>query len=116
MERFEITAGDVLSTLARHCGVANGAHIHELVHEITGRHATPGDERRVRKIIETLRREEGSHICATPRDGYFLATRPEELDATCKFLFDRAMASLSQVAAMKRVSLPDLRGQLKLPT
>lgn len=111
-----IIGADVLSALARHCGAAHGAHIRELVREITGEASTPGAERRVRQLIERLRRDEGSHICATPRYGYFLATRPDELDATCRFLFDRAMASLSQVAAMKRVSLPDLRGQLRLPT
>jgi hypothetical protein len=31
------------------------------------------------------------------------------------FLYHRAMTSLKQVAAMKRVSLPDFRGQLNLP-
>jgi hypothetical protein len=44
-----------------------------------------------------------------------LAATEEELNRTCLYLHDRAMTSLRQVAAMKRVSLPDLRGQLRLP-
>jgi hypothetical protein len=36
--------------------------------------------------------------------------------STCNFLYDRAMTSLRQIATMRRVSLPDLRGQLHLPT
>lgn len=112
----DITEADVLATLARHCGADNGVHIGALVTEITGGITRPGLERQVRSIIEQLRRREGSHICATPGAGYFLARTEAELNATCSFLFDRAMTSLSQVAAMKRVSLPDLRGQLHLPT
>ena len=48
-------------------------------------------------------------------DGCFLAETPEELNATCEFLYSRAMTSLTQVARMKRKALPDLRGQLGLP-
>jgi hypothetical protein len=68
----------------------------------------------VRKAIEELRRE-GHRICATPETGYFMAANDDELDRTCGFLYARAMTSLTQVAAMKRVALPDLRGQLRLP-
>lgn len=110
-----ITDYDVLHVLSRHIGAEVGIHIGALVEAITAAPTTPADERIVRRVVEKLRRE-GHHICATPRHGYFIARQPDELDQTCKFLYDRAMASLSQVAAMKRVSLPDLRGQLRLPT
>jgi hypothetical protein len=45
-----------------------------------------------------------------------MASSPEELNETCEFLYDRAMTSLSQVSRMKQISMPDLRGQLHLPT
>ena len=111
-----VARDDVLRVLASHIGEARGAHVSELVRELErcrpDRHV---DERHVRKVIEELRRE-GAHICATPRAGYFMAETSAELDDTCRFLFNRAMTSLTQVAAMKHVSLPDLEGQLKLKT
>lgn len=36
--------------------------------------------------------------------------------APALYLYRRAMTSLAQVSAMQRVSLPDLRGQIHLPT
>jgi hypothetical protein len=54
-------------------------------------------------------------VCGHPSTGYHLAGTAAELDRTCEFLFGRSMTSLKQVSAMKRVTLPDLRGQLGLP-
>jgi hypothetical protein len=48
-------------------------------------------------------------------DAISLASTSAELDSTCEFLFGRSMTSLRQVSAMRRVTLPDLRGQLGLP-
>lgn len=75
----------------------------------------PVSERLLRAHVNTLRNE-GHHICAHPARGYFIAETAEELTNTCEYLYDRAMTSLQQIAAMRRVSLPDLRGQLKLPS
>lgn len=111
----EITKADVQQALARHIGAANGVHARDLVQEITGFGDDSALQRQLRHAIEELRRE-GAHICGTPQSGYFMAQTPEELNQTCVFLHDRAMTTLSQVAAMKNVSLPDLRGQLRLPT
>jgi len=111
-----ITADSVLEALSRHIGRANGARAAELVREVTGALAPdPVAERRLRQVITELRLR-GEHVCATPRDGYFMAATDRELDETCEFLHDRALAGLAQIARMKRISLPDLRGQLKLPT
>jgi hypothetical protein len=55
-----------------------------------------------------------SRACGHPSTGYFLAQTDDELLRTVKFLHDRAMTSLSQAAAMQRVSLPDLAGQLRI--
>ncbi len=60
------------------------------------------------------RRTEAYHVCGTPETGYFMAKTAEELDRPCRFLVSRAEASLSQVANMKRMSMPDLHGQFRL--
>lgn len=115
-----LTNERLLAVLCHHVGAANGISIARLIGEMCAPlkiHA--GDvqsfERAARELVVEVRLA-GSHVCASPRDGYYMAATPEELDATCTFLYDRAMTSLTQVAAMKRISLPDLRGQLHLPT
>lgn len=114
-----ITAERVLHVLSSCIGEHLGISIAELAarsdQDFWLRERNHVSERQVRKIIESLRMK-GHHICAHPSTGYYLAASPEELDRTCLFLHERAMTSLKQVAAMKRVSLPDLRGQLNLPT
>lgn len=109
-----ITRDDVLHILTKHIGSERGATATALVTEILG-YSTPADERQLRHRIEELRRE-GQHICGLPGGGYYVARDEAELVRTCSYLFARAMTSLAQVAAMRRVSLPDLRGQLRLPT
>lgn len=105
----------VLDTLSRHIGKRNGATAEQLVRELRMRGADGINVRRLRHIIEHLRGQ-GQHICAHPRDGYFMAATAEELLETCQFLHTRAMTSLVQIARMRGVSVPDLRGQLRLPT
>ena len=99
---------------ARHIGQQNGSTASDLVRAICGT-TSPGKERRLRHLVQELR-EQGHHVCAHPQTGYFLAATDEELDQACEFLYGRAMCSLKQISAMRRVSLPDLRGQLRLPT
>lgn len=103
----------VLAALATRRGAANGITARDLVFVLTGR-VSAADERRLRHVIEHLRRQ-GEPICAHPATGYHLAANPTELDRTCEFLLGRAMASLEQISAIKRCALPDLRGQLGLP-
>lgn len=111
---MHLTTAAVLQALSTHIGAANGIRGDRLVVEILGR-ASVHAERNLREIVVRLRLE-GHHVCATPEDGYFMAATAEELNETCLFLHDRAMTTLKQIAAMKRVSLPDLKGQLHLPT
>ena len=103
----------LVSALAAHVGEASGIHAEDLARVITG-DGGPAAQRRLRAAIEELRRE-GFQICGRPETGYFLADTEAELNRTCNFLYDRAMTGLAQVAAMKRVALPELRGQLQLP-
>ena len=108
----ELTPSLVLDVLGDHVGAANGLTARELVRKVCGI-STAAGERRLRSVIEQLRLA-GHRIAATPAEGYFLAATDTELDTTCEFLYARAMTTLNQVAAMRRVALPDLRGQLRL--
>lgn len=106
-----ITPASVLGALRY--GAENGVPVAKLANMLTGRFR-PADQRQVRHVIEALR-SQGYRICAHPATGYYLAQDAADLDATCEFLYQRALTSLRQISAMKRVSLPDLRGQLQLP-
>ncbi|MBL8260899.1 MAG: hypothetical protein JNM58_00640 [Xanthomonadaceae bacterium] len=108
-----ITPETVLAALLPRLGEANGITASQLAFALTARqHAA--DERSLRKVIEHLRRQ-GHEICALPRAGYYMAANAEDLERACVFLVDRAMTSLSQAAAMRRVAVPNLYGQLGLP-
>lgn len=109
-----VTPDSVLAALTRHIGARRGVGIRALAREVTG-DSHEADQRAVRKAIEELRRK-GHHVCAHPSTGYYIAETEAELVRTCEYLYSRAMCSLEQVAAMRRVSLPDLRGQLRLKT
>lgn len=97
----------LLLILAYHVGAGHGISAEKLAHDcgIT--------TRTLRRQIEELRAD-GHRICGHPSRGYYLAETAEELEQTCQFFYSRAMASLTQIAAMKRRSLPDLAGQLGL--
>lgn len=110
-----ITRDALLATLRHHIGRSRGVTVTALGRELLGSEPSRGHERLIRRLVVELRCE-GHHICAHPVDGYYLAETSEELDQTIAFLRDRAMASLEQIAAMKRIALPDLFGQLHLPT
>jgi hypothetical protein len=114
-----VTADRLLQVLAWHVGAENGVPMDGLVDLCHGQ-AVPESERAaaarfIRGLVEQLR-EAGHHVCAHPKHGYFIAATDAELNETCDFLYSRAMSSLQKIAAMKRVSLPDLRGQLRLQT
>ena len=111
---YEINRNTVLQALSEHIGKEKGLKAKELVADITWEGSTAGGERKLRQVIEELRLE-GQHICGTPKDGYFIAKVDAELNETCEFLHSRAMKTLTQIAKMKKVSVPDLRGQLGLP-
>ena len=90
---IEITSTRVLQILSRHVGAGNGVSARAIVLEITRLAVSEeGAERRLRKVITDLRLQ-GNHVCAHPSHGYFLAANAEELNRTCAFLYDRAMAS-----------------------
>ena len=107
---------DVLRALGRHIGRVRGIKAADLVREIIG--SIDDDyfnERRLRIYISELR-EEGIAVCGHPSTGYFIAENDEELEESCRFLRTRAMHSLVLESRLRKIPLPDLLGQLHLPT
>ncbi len=108
----------LLVALRSHIGKNNGITAKALVNELNNGLIKPDvqiSERELRHVVKALRKQ-GHHVCAHPKDGYYLAQNIDELDECLKYLTHRAICSLEQVAAMKRLSLPDLFGQMRLPT
>jgi hypothetical protein len=104
----DITKAQVLAELQLHNGRDEGIHIRDLVARITGSLlGRDAEERKVRKLIEELRRDKYP-ICAHPDTGYYMAANKRELDETCAFLLARADTTVAQVAAMKNREAPDL--------
>jgi hypothetical protein len=111
-----ISQAQVIGELARHVGQANGVHVRDLVTRITGQSVSCAFmERRVRTLVTELRLE-GSPICGNPASGYFFAETAAELEDTCSFLRSRAMSSLVIESRLRRISMPELLGQMLLPT
>lgn len=103
-------AARVLNALASaHRGKANGIHADRLAAQLE---LEPRD---LRKLISELRTE-GIAIVGTPETGYYVAETAEELDECCQFLRRRALHSLTLESKLRGVALPDLLGQLHLPT
>lgn len=111
----ELTRDTLLVALRQHIGRRHGVTATALCRQVLGTQPTGGDERQLRTLVVELRLE-GHHVCAHPRDGYFLAANAEELEETCSFLKSRSMSGLQQISAMKRVAIPDLIGQGRLPS
>ncbi|ULU26625.1 hypothetical protein [Dyella terrae] len=107
----ELTPHAVRSALR--VGADNGQTAEQLVVAILG-HRNTAAERQLRDVIVALRMA-GHAICAEPTHGYYIAANSTELNRACEFLLARSMTSLRQISAMRRVAMPDLRGQLGLP-
>lgn len=102
------TKTQLLNTLARHQGADQGIGAKALAAEI----GVP--PRQLRRMISRCREEDGVAICGHPSAGYYMACTPEELQQSLAFLEHRALHSLRMLSRMKKVSLPELLGQLKL--
>lgn len=115
VSKVDIKKDQVLAQLREHKGREKGIHIKDLVARITNSLLCgEAEERKVRKLIEELRRE-GQWICAHPDAGYYLAESMSEMYANCAFLLARADTSIAQVAAMLRREAPDLYQLLGVP-
>jgi hypothetical protein len=108
----------LLAELTSHIGEANAigmAELYEAVFERPWSHRI-NDTRKLRKVVTDMRAE-GVPICSTAvRDGggYYLAAAGSELVSYLRRGERRALAILSRNAKIKKVSLPNYLGQLKL--
>lgn len=103
------TMHDLVAVLQRHIGAGAGMSVEQLAFALF---VTP---REVRKLVSRAR-EEGIAICAHPKTGYYIASTAEDLERTCAFLRSRAMHSLVLEARLRKTSLAELLGQIKLNT
>lgn len=101
------SVNQVLNLLAQHQGADRGVSAVDLARRL----GVP--PRALRSLISVLRAD-GIAICSSPATGYFMAVTPEELQESCAFLEHRALHSLRLLSRMKKVSLPNLLGQLRL--
>ena len=111
MTQSLINRASVLQVLGE--GRAQAKSSTQIVYRICGLYECQSHHRQLRMIVNELRKE-GNQICSSPTGGYFIAKTEEELKEYCEFLHARAMVSLVQIAAMRRVAVPNLRKQLKL--
>lgn len=107
--RVEQMAALVQLLSTRHAGRAAGIGAEDLARQLCLH------ERTLRSLISEAR-ENGLAISATPESGYYVAQTAAELDESCEFLRSRAMHSLRMEAQLRRIPMPDLLGQLHLPT
>lgn len=103
------TQHDLMGILAAHIGRDRAASAATLAL------AMDMDARQVRKLVSALRLQ-GIAVCGHPRDGYYIAATPEELEETCQFLHSRSMHALTLESRLRKIPLTDLIGQMKLPT
>lgn len=71
--------------------------------------------RTIRALVRGLR-EDAVAVCGSPETGYFIAETSEELEGTCKLLETHGIHQLEVAARMRKTTLPELLGQMKLST
>jgi biotin operon repressor len=104
-----MSSASLLAILAAHVGRDNGIPVDAIAKRMDLQ------ARQVRTHVSALRAE-GVAVCGTPETGYFIAATAEELDETCQFLRHRAMHSLQLESRLRNIPMPDLLGQLHVPT
>lgn len=101
---------DLVALLARHQGADQGISAEAIARAL----GVP--TRRVRTLASEARMQ-GIAVCAHPAKGYFIAANEEELNRYyIRFMYSRAMHTLKLIAIAKRIPLPELIGQMRLPT
>lgn len=105
----EVTKDQLLATLQHHIGRNQGVGAVPLAGLLRC------NKRQVRHLVTALRMD-GIAVCGHPATGYFIASTPDEIEQTCRYLRDRAMTSLVLESKLRGLPLADLLGQLRLPT
>lgn len=108
----------LLAALTSHIGETNAIGMAELYEAVFERpwDNRINDTRNLRKLI-TVMREDGLPICSVSSSdggGYYLASAMSELTQYLRKAEIRALKILSRNAKIKKVSLPEYLGQMKL--
>ena len=98
-----------INVMQNHIGKANAISGEDLAR---GLGTSP---REMRKMTDAVI-DEGIALCSHPANGYWIAQNATELEATCQFHRQRALHELSKEAKLRKLTLPDLLGQLHLKT
>lgn len=122
MERLAIDTPEnrvrILGKLAEHIGAHNAIGMAELYEAVFGRPWSHKiNDTRALRILITILRDEGVPICSlstTSGGGYYLAAVGSELADFLRRGERRALSILARNARIKKVSLPNYLGQIKL--
>jgi len=110
--------GAILAALTGHIGEPNAIGMGELYEQVFGEpwKNRINDTRALRKAITDLR-EEGVPVCSVATSyggGYYLAAAGSELTEYMRRNERLALKKLMRNARMKKISLPDYLGQMRL--
>jgi hypothetical protein len=108
----------LLATLTTHIGLTNAIGMAALFKAVFGREWKNriNDTRAVRRLV-TIMREEGVPICSVSDGnggGYYLASAGSELNDYLRRREIRALKILAMNARIKRKTLPEYLGQMRL--
>ncbi|HPP07167.1 MAG TPA: hypothetical protein PLW88_07320 [Syntrophorhabdaceae bacterium] len=112
------TRAKLLTVLTMHVGETNAIPMSELYERVFEEkwHNKINDTRKVRLLINRMR-SEGVAICSTTdqeHGGYYLASAGSEVNDYLRRLERRALKILWRISKIKKVSLPELLGQMRL--
>lgn len=108
----------ILMILSGHVGQGKRigmGELYERVFDETYNHKI-NDTRRLRRLITELRRD-GVAICSVASKnsgGYWLASAGSELASYCRKLRSRALGILAMEARIRKMTLPEMMGQMAL--
>ena len=110
---------NVLNILKQYCGPDDCIKMAVLFYQATGENIIPArrydQTRNVRSVICELRNEGSPIGNKSGKDGgYFMARNEKELQETVGAFHSRAMSSLRQEAALKRIPFGELLKQFEL--
>ena len=108
----------VMMVLAGHVGEHNAIGMGELFEEVWGESWSHriNHTRGLRRVVTKLRRE-GTPICSTAMQnggGYYIPAAGSELSEYLQRDTQRALRILARVARIKKITLPEYLGQMKL--
>ena len=117
-DQIEQFKGTLMTEMSRHVGKSNAIGMGELYHRVFGEswNNRINDTRRLRSVVTALRKD-GVPILSNSSStggGYYLAGARSEIDAYCSHIRKRALGMLAREAKLRKMSLPELVGQVQM--